>query len=145
VISAAILVVVGLAIVVAGAGQEIGTLARPGPGFLPTLAGAVLAGLGGVVFVTEWRATRAAAGGPVTRTAVWPVVATVVALVAYAALLVPLGFVTTTFVVLGFLFRVVAGLRWAVALGSTVTATALSYLLFSVWLKVPFPPGPWSP
>ena len=73
----------------------------------------------------------------------WRLVGAVVALFAYGLLLMPLGFVLTTLLVLGFLFRGIAGLGWVVSLGSTVAATVLSYVLFSVWLKVPFPPGPW--
>ena len=67
------------------------------------------------------------------------------ALFAYGLLLMPLGFMLTTLLVLGFLFRCIAGLGWVVSLGSTVAATVASYLLFSVWLKVPFPPGLWRP
>lgn len=143
----------GVVIAVGGSRLQFGTWETPGPGFLPTLTGVALAGLAAAVVFTEWRA--AARVGPKTtapttapvfdRWAVWRLVGTIVALFAYALLLMPLGFVLTTLLVLGFLFRCIAGLGWVVSLGSTVAATVLSYVLFNVWLKVPFPPGLWRP
>jgi hypothetical protein len=143
-ISAALWVVLGLAVAVAGARLEIGSLARPGPGFLPVLSGVVLAGLGAVVVAREWRARAPAGAGARDLGPAWRVAATIGALVAYAALLAPLGFAGTTLAVLAFLLRGVAGLAWGTALGVAVGTTALSYLLFAVWLRVPFPVGPWG-
>jgi len=146
--SAGVWFLLGVVIAVGGSRLQFGTWETPGPGFLPTLAGVALAGLAGTVLFTEWRAARARPKAPATvldRWAVWRLVGTVVALFAYGLLLMPLGFVLTTLLVLGFLFRCIAGLGWVVSLGSTVAATVLSYVLFSVWLKVPFPPGPWRP
>lgn len=147
-ITAGVWFLLGVAIAVGGSRLQFGTWETPGPGFVPTLAGVALAGLAGAVLFTEWRAARAhpkARATALDRETVWRLVGTVVALFAYALLLMPLGFMLTTLLVLGFLFRCIAGLGWVVSLGSTAAATALSYLLFSVWLKVPFPPGPWRP
>ena len=144
--SAGVWFLLGVAIAVAGSRLQFGTWDTPGPGFVPTLTGAVLAALAIAVFVTEWRAARtrpATSATGVDRRMAWRLVGAVVALFAYGLLLMPLGFVLTTLLVLGFLFRGIAGLGWVVSLGSTVAATVLSYVLFSVWLKVPFPPGPW--
>ena len=146
-ISAAVWFLLGVAIAVGGSRLQFGAWETPGPGFVPTLAGVALAGLAGAVLFTEWVA-RARPKAPATvldRATVWRLVGTVVALFAYGLLLMPLGFVLTNLLVLGVLFRCIAGLGWVVSLGSTVAATVLSYVLFSVWLKVPFPPGPWRP
>lgn len=147
-VSAGVWFLLGVVIAVGGSRLEFGTWETPGPGFLPTLAGVALAGLAAAVVFTEWRAPRArqdVSAHVFDRWAAWRLVGTVVALFAYGLLLVPLGFVLTTLLVLGFLFRCIAGLGWVASLGSTVAATVLSYVLFSVWLKVPFPPGPWRP
>jgi len=145
--SAGVWFLLGVAIAVAGSRLQFGTWDTPGPGFVPTLAGVVLAGLATAVFITEWRVrARPKAPGPgLDRWTLWRLVGTLVALFAYGLLLMPLGFMLTTLLVLGFLFRCIAGLGWVVSLGSTVAATVASYLLFSVWLKVPFPPGLWRP
>ncbi len=145
--SAGVWFLLGVAIAVAGSRLQFGSWDTPGPGFVPTLTGVVLAGLAIAVFVTEWRAARKRPRTPLVpdRSMVWRLVGTVVALFGYALLLMPLGFVLTTLLVLGFLFRGIAGLGWLVSLGSTIAATAASYVLFSVWLKVPFPPGLWRP
>jgi putative tricarboxylic transport membrane protein len=146
--SAGVWFLLGVAIAVAGSRLQFGSWDTPGPGFVPTLAGVVLAALATAVFVTEWRAARTRPRTPAAlpdRRLVWRVAGTVVALFGYALLLMPLGFVLTTLLVLGFLFRCIAGLGWIVSLASTVAATAGSYVLFSVWLKVPFPPGLWRP
>ena len=146
--SAGVWFLLGVAIAVAGSRLQFGTWDTPGPGFVPTLAGVVLAGLAAAVFVTEWRAARTRPRRSATvpdRRMVWRLVGAVVALFGYGLLLMPLGFVLTTLLVLGFLFRCIAGLGWVVSLGSTVAATVASYVLFSVWLKVPFPPGLWRP
>lgn len=146
--SAGVWFLLGVAIAIAGSRLQFGTWERPGSGFAPTLAGVVLAGLAAAVFVTEWRAARTRPRRSATvldRAMVWRVVGALAALFAYALLLTPLGFVLTTLLVLGFLFRYIAELGWVVSLGSTVAATAASYVLFSVWLKVPFPPGLWHP
>jgi hypothetical protein len=147
VIAAAVWVVLGVAVAVAGSRMQLGTLAAPGSGFLPTLAGTVLAGLGSAALYGEWAAARD--GGRARARAVvvgerWRVGLTVAALVAYGVLLGRLGLVATTFLVLGVVFRFVARLGWVASLGWAVGATVFSHVLFRVWLKVPFPPGPWG-
>lgn len=147
-ISAAVWLVVGVVIAIGGSRLQFGTWDTPGPGFVPTLTGVALAGLAGAVLFTEWQAARAHPKAPGAAFHWQPVarlVGTMVALFAYALLLMPLGFVLTTLLVLGFLFRGIARLGWVASLASTIAATVLSYVLFSVWLKVPFPPGPWRP
>lgn len=146
-IAAATWLILGLAVAAAGSRMQLGTLSAPGSGLLPTLAGGVLAALGAVVLYAEWRPTGAGirphAAVPVAGER-WRVTATVIALVAYSALLGVLGLSVTTFLVLGVLFRFVARLGWAASLGWTVGATLFSHVLFRMWLKVPFPPGPWG-
>jgi hypothetical protein len=147
VIAAGVWVVLGLAVAVAGSRMQLGTLAAPGSGFLPTVSGTVLAVLSAVTLYGEWYAAREGARAParpVSAGARWRVGVTVVALVAYGFLLNVLGLVGATFVVLGALFRLAAGLGWVASLGATLGATIFAHVLFRVWLKVPFPPGPWG-
>jgi hypothetical protein len=140
-------VVVGLAVAVAGSRMQFGTLAAPGSGFLPTVAGLALAGLGAAVLVVEWVAKRSRVpdrAPAVPAAARWQVGATAASLVAYGVLLGTLGFALTTLLVLGVLFQLVARLGWVASIGWTIGATVFSHVLFRVWLKVPFPPGLWG-
>ena len=50
--SAGVWFLLGVAIAVAGSRLQFGTWDTPGPGFVPTLAGVVLAGLATAVFIT---------------------------------------------------------------------------------------------
>jgi putative tricarboxylic transport membrane protein len=153
-ISAAVWVVVGLAVAVGGVRMGVGTLATPASGFVPTLAGVALAGLGSVVLGRAWRVARAAnlllpaapAVPPPSSAAGqrWRVVAAAGSILAYGLLLEPLGFAVTTLLVLGSLFRFLGGLGWVGTVTATVAGTAFSYVLFARWLNVPFPPGPWG-
>ena len=127
----------------------MGSLAAPESGFVPALAGVALAVLGGFVLYGEGRAMAARGAAPPVAPAPdaarrWRVIAAVVALLAYALLLEPLGLVLTTLLVLGVLFRFVGGVGWTASLAATVAGTVFSYVLFARWLKVPFPPGPWG-
>lgn len=65
-------------------------------------------------------------------------------LFAYAYFFNILGFLLCTFLLMIFLFKVVEPTRWLIAVASTIVTMSLSYLLFQVWLKVPFPVGFWG-
>lgn len=144
-ITSLVWVALGLAVVAAASRLRLGTWDAPGPGFLPVLIGATMVVLAVGAFVQEWR-QRGAAPAPAAAPAVnwWQVALTIAALVAYGLLLDRLGYVVTTLLVMGFLFRRVARLRWPVALTATVLSTLVSYALFALWLKVRLPRGPWG-
>lgn len=146
-ISAGIWVALGLLIAVVGSRMGLGTWAAPGSGFLPTLSGVALAVLGTLVLFGEWQAGRVSRGPAAGLSGVgaWRIGATTIALFVYGLLLNTLGFVVTTLLVLGFVFRFVTGLGWFATLVASSAATAFSYMLFAVWLKVPFPSGLWAP
>lgn len=146
-IPAGVWVLLGLAAALAGSRMQLGTLAAPGSGFLPTVGGTALAVLGLVVFSVEWLAARERPRAPAPPAATgerWRVIAAIAVLVAYGLLLGALGFAVTTLLALGVLFRFVARLGWATSLAWTIGATVFAHALFRVWLKVPFPPGPWG-
>jgi putative tricarboxylic transport membrane protein len=64
----------------------------------------------------------------------------VVALLAYAILLEPLGFLPTTFLTMVFLFRSAGFKRWSIAAASSAGVVLITYFLFT-YLGVRFPPG----
>jgi putative tricarboxylic transport membrane protein len=66
---------------------------------------------------------------------------TLLALFVYALLLEPLGFYITTFMFLFFLFKLTEPKRWLMPIVFSGISVILSYLIFSIWLKVQFPSG----
>lgn len=135
---------VGATVVAASSRLDFGSPQDPGAGFLPMLTGVAILLLGGGVAVQEWRRRRPPAREGAPEPIRWRQVAMAVgALLAYWVLLERLGYLLTTLLVTGFLFRYVGRLRWVMAVSGTVAATALSYALFAVWLRIPLPRGLW--
>ena len=51
------------------------------------------------------------------------------------------GFSLSTFLLMIFLYKGIEPTRWWIAIGSSLMTTVLSYVIFEVWLEVPFPKG----
>jgi hypothetical protein len=119
---------------------EVGSLARPGPGFFPLVLGAALAVVAGALLV---RSRRADDAPPIPReaTARGRLAATVGALAAYVVLFERLGFVLATVGMLAFLFAALGRYRWPVAVGTALVVTLAAWVLFDTWLHVRLPTG----
>ncbi len=72
------------------------------------------------------------------------ILTTSLSLVLYAIALQPLGFILVTFLLLVFLFKVIGELGWKASFAGPLLSTLFFYLLFRVWLEVPFPMGPFG-
>jgi hypothetical protein len=119
-----------------------GSLSEPGVGFITFFAGAILALLALLLFFSSFRGKKPAglrelwAGLDATK-----VLYVLGLLVAYTVFLRPGGFPLCTFILLFLLFRVKGSYRtWAMVLVSFFV-TAVSYLVFHVWLQVQLPRG----
>lgn len=138
--------VAGAAMALLGAAAVAGALRLPetaideGPGtrFLPVVLGLVLAVLGAAVAV---RRGAGAAGGEGEPGRTGRVLATLVAVGGYAAGVERLGFLPVSTVFLAILLVAYGERRWPLVGAVAVGATAVTYLVFGVWLKVPLPPG----
>jgi putative tricarboxylic transport membrane protein len=117
----------------------LGSTARMGPGYFPTLLGGLLAGIGVLVLI---KSLTSSGGGNVGRLYPWLLLRVLLAVAAFAALLNPLGLVATAVIVVllaasaGHEFRMREGLVAAVVLA------LLSYLLFVWGLNQPVPVWP---
>jgi putative tricarboxylic transport membrane protein len=121
----------------------------PGPGFLPFLCGATL-GIFGLIllFSTTFLKPKGEEEAKSERSLVkrnWkkflnPLLILVVLLV-YILLLETLGFLLTTFICLLFLFKLSEPGKWLMPLALSFMVTALTYLIFSLWLQCQFPKG----
>jgi hypothetical protein len=130
------LAVLALGYLLAGRRYPLDTLATPGPGIVPLVAGLVLLALAIWQFLAAPRSEPdPAAGGPRPRA---PLIMSAV-LALYAATLPVLGFLLTSFALVFVAARLMGLDGWwrpaALALGVTVA----SRLLFGTWLGVPLP------
>jgi putative tricarboxylic transport membrane protein len=61
-------------------------------------------------------------------------------IVAYTLLVEPVGYVLTTFAMMVLLMKRL-GASWRATLIASFLGTAVTYLMFAYWLRVPLPPG----
>ncbi len=123
---------------------QVGSLGAPGPGLAPLVLGIVLGVLGiGLSARSTFHLARP------ERKAFWAdrrrggkILATLAAMLAYAALIDPLGFVTVTFLLMFFLFRVIFDLGWTASVVVAVLTSASAYVIFGTGLGVQLPAGP---
>ena len=135
--------ILGTIICILSVKLRIGTLYKPGPGFTPFLSGAVLVVSGLILmlstlskqYMEEEMGIFLMKGGKKDS------LFTLLALFVYIILLEPIGFLITTFFVLLFLFKLTDTKRWLAPLVLSASSVILSYLVFSVWLKLQFPKG----
>ena len=120
-----------------------GSLSEPGVGFITFFAGAILALLAALLFFSSLREKEKPAG----LRELWAgldvkkVLYVLGLLVAYTVSLRPGGFLLCTLILLFLLFRVKGTYRIWTTLLVAFFVTAVSYLVFQVWLQVQLPRG----
>jgi hypothetical protein len=131
----------GVAVVGGALGLPEGTeTGGPGARFLPAVLGGLLVLLGGAVAVRV--AGRAGDGSPGSRPGGWARAGGILgALVAYTVAFERLGFPAATVLVLAALLVTHGERRAWVVVAVALAATAATYGVFAVWLKVPLPRG----
>jgi putative tricarboxylic transport membrane protein len=117
------------------------TFRNPGPGLFPFLAGLLLAILVLPLVAQRLRGWRNKDAKETRTTASyhWKMIAAMAALVGYFIFLDTLGFVVTSF--LCSLFWISNPRRWVLVSSFSLATVALTYVIFDVLLKIPFPPG----
>ena len=120
-----------------------GSLSEPGVGFITFFAGAILALLSLLLFFSSFRGKEK----PADLRELWAgldvkkVLYVLMLLVVYPVLLRPVGFALCTFILLFLLFRVKGSYGIWTTLLASFFVTAVSYLVFQVWLQVQLPRG----
>lgn len=133
-----LLIMVGIAVIVWAFRLKVGTMLRPLAGFFPLLVGVGIVGLSLVLLFEGWLG-RGAAPKPFGR---WqkPVMM-IVALVVYAVLLEPLGYILSTIFIAAVTLRIL-GVASAKLIGvSSVVLSVSVYFLFTRLLGVELPAG----
>ncbi len=142
-------VLLGIGICLGSIKLRLGDFHTPGAGFLPFLAGALLAVFGLLLMLSTLYSLGKRGGNgedhavPTRRprrSFLNPLL-TVAILLGYILLLEPLGFLLTTFVCLLLLFKLSEPQRWVTPLVLSCATAVLSYLVFSVWLQCQLPKG----
>jgi hypothetical protein len=142
-VSGLFLFVVGMMTALWSLKYGFGSLSEPGVGFITFFAGTILALLALLLLFSSLRGKTTPAG----LRAMWAgldvkkVPYVLGLLVAYAFLLRPGGFPLCTFILLFLLFRVKGTYGIWTTLWVAFSVTAVSYLVFQVWLQVQLPKG----
>jgi hypothetical protein len=141
-ISGIVFVLIGAAVLVASLKYPIGTLQKPGGGFFPLLAAALLLVLSAVFtiqsFMRRKTVTPAERGGA-KPSALRRIGFGVAALVAYRYLIPVIGFAPATALFIVALSRFLENASWARSLIFGLATAAASYYLFQVVLKIQMP------
>jgi len=122
----------------------IGRVSEPGPGFLIFLAAAFL-GLFSVLLVLSslWLTRKEPEREPEAMR--WDKVGLILLfLIAYGFVLPKIGFVLSTFLLVGVILRWIERKKWHVALLCGAGAAVGTYALFELWLQARLPRGFWG-
>ena len=141
-ISGIVFMLIGAAVLVASLKYPIGTLQKPGGGFFPLLAAALLLALSAVFTIQSFArrpATPPAEAGSAKPSAVRRIGFGVAALVAYRYLIPVIGFAPATALFIVALSRVLENASWTRSLIFGLATAAASYYLFQVVLKIQMP------
>ena len=141
-IGSAFWLVIGLLICEESWRINLGEFRNPGPGFLPFGTGLILGGLALTVLARSWPGEGRGDRAFWADRSRWPKgILTLACIFIYGVLLEPLGFLLTTFLIMGFMFRVIEPQRWRTVLAGAFLSAVIAYLIFDTWLQVELPKG----
>lgn len=145
--SGLIWLIAGIVLCIGSINANLGNLRIPGTGFFPFIIGALLALFGSIVVIFAISKRRANDENVKSEKSIvnwnkflFPSL-TLLILLGYALLLEYLGFLLTTFLCLLALFKLSEPQKWLMPLVISAGVVILSYLVFVVWLRNPFPRG----
>ena len=143
-IGSILMILVGIYVATGAIRLGVGSVSKPGAGFIFLWLAIILAALAVIDLVTTVIANnkKNTIRKPLWKGFRWGKVILVLAGVGvYAIVLDILGFILSTFLVLFFLFKVVEPVKWRDAIIGSLLTIAVVYAVFGIWLKVPFPSG----
>lgn len=135
-----ILLVIGTATAWSSVHLSMGKWRHPGPGFFPFGLAIVLILLALTLIFRHWQKDPTRAPFWPGRTWLRPLLGVGI-LVFYALFFDRIGFILTTFLFLIIWMWIIERLRWRTILSISIGTTVALYLIFSLFLEVPLPPG----
>ena len=121
----------------------LGTLHKPGPGFLFFWVNILLAIMSLAVLIRAWIRKKAEGGQPALFQGqnLSKIVFVLLSLFLYVILMETLGFLLVTFFLFIFLLGIIEKKRLGLTLFVSITVTVISYVIFDIWLKSMLPRG----
>jgi len=121
----------------------MGSLKRPGPGFLPFILACILIVLSLALIASQWKKGSGKTPFWPERTWLRPLLGTV-AFALYAFLIALIGFLPTTFIFLVLWMWLIESIAWRQIAAVSIGVTVVLYLIFGYFLEVPLPGGVFS-
>jgi hypothetical protein len=134
-------IVLALAVAVEAGRLGFGTFSRPGPGFLPFLAAIGLAVLAAAGLIQSAIQRPEEGGSGFRVNDIYKIGLVAAVLFIYVMLWELIGFFSSAFLLLLFLFRCVEPLRWRNVFVASGLTLAFTYILFSILLGARLPTG----
>lgn len=113
----------------------------PGSGFLPFWLGLTMAVLASGLLIRAWRSREPGARWLPEGAGLRRLVVVLGVTAGLVALLKVIGMAVGTVLFLVTILRMAEGIRWTSVLAIAIGAAAFNYLVFTYWLRVPFPVG----
>jgi len=121
----------------------LGTLHKPGPGFLFFWVNIVLAIMSLIVLIRAWLSKKEEGPQPAIfgTQNVSKIIFVMISLFLYALLMEIIGFIPVTLLLFIYLLGIVEKKKWFYTIFVSVVVTAISYLIFETWLQSQLPKG----
>jgi putative tricarboxylic transport membrane protein len=121
----------------------LGTLHRPGPGFLFFWTSIALGLMSIVILIRAWRSKKAgeAEASIFGRQNTLKIILVLISVFLYAIFMETVGFILITLLLFIFLLGIIEKKRWFFTLFVSVVVTVAAYLIFEIWLKSQLPKG----
>jgi putative tricarboxylic transport membrane protein len=121
----------------------LGTLHKPGTGFLFFWTSIFLGIMSLITLIRAWRTKKA--GEPEIpifgKLNITKIVLVLISVFLYALLMETLGFILVTLLFFMFLLRMVEKKTWFLTILVSITVSTIAYLIFEIWLKCQLPKG----
>jgi putative tricarboxylic transport membrane protein len=121
----------------------LGTLHRPGPGFLFFWAGIALGLMSLVILIRAWSSKKA--GEPEVsifgRQNLPKILLVLISVFLYAIFMETVGFILITLLLFIFILGMIEKKRWFFTVFVSIVVTVAAYLIFEIWLKSQLPKG----
>ncbi len=121
----------------------LGTLHKPGPGFLFFWVNIVLAVLSLIVLIRAWVSKQEEGPQPSIfgTQNVLKIILVMASLFVYALLMETIGFILVTLLLFIYLLGIIEKKSWFYTIFVSILVTVISYLIFETWLQSQLPKG----
>lgn len=119
----------------------LGTLHKPGPGFLFFWASIAMGIMSMSILIRAWTRKKEPGTTIFGKQNTLKIILVLISVFLYALFMEKIGFILVTLMLFIFLLGVIEKKRWPLAFFISFVVTAAAYLLFEVWLKSQLPKG----